>query len=55
MIDMWNDAGFNALTSEQRELYLADAIHPTNAGYLQWWTPYMENVIWEVIGNGKDR
>ena len=55
MIDMWNDAGFNALTSEQRELYLADAIHPTKAGYLQCWTPYMENVIWEVIGNGKDR
>ena len=55
MIDMQNDAGFNALASEQRELYLADAIHPTNAGYLQWWTPYMENVIWEVIGNGKDR
>lgn len=53
-IDLWNDADFNAITPEQRELYLADAIHPTKAGYLEWWTPYMENVLCEVIGNGKD-
>lgn len=50
VIDLWSDADFNAITPEQRELYLADAIHPTKAGYLQWWTPYMENVLYEVIG-----
>ena len=55
VIDLWNDRDFNAITEEQRSLYMADAIHPTKAGYLQWWTPYMENVIWEVIGNEKDR
>lgn len=50
MIDLWDDADFNAITQEQRELYLADAIHPTKAGYLKWWTLYMENVLCEVIG-----
>ena len=54
VIDLWNDAEFNDITSEQRDLYLADAIHPTKAGYLEWWTPYMESVLCEVIGNGKD-
>lgn len=50
VIDMWNDADFNAITQEQRELYLADAIHPNKAVYLKWWMPYMENAIYEVIG-----
>lgn len=54
VIDMWSDADFNEITPEQRDLYLADAIHPTKAGYLEWWTPYIEKVLCEVIGNGKD-
>ena len=49
VIDMWNDATFNSITEEQRTLYMADAIHPTQAGYLEWWTPYMEKVLYEVI------
>lgn len=54
VIDMWNDGGFNEITPEQRSLYMADSIHPTKAGYLEWWTPYMEKVIFEVIEDGKD-
>ena len=41
VIDMWNDAEFNVLTEGQRALYMADGIHPTQAGYLEWWTPYI--------------
>jgi Lysophospholipase L1 and related esterases len=48
VIDMWNDSAFNAITDEQRALYMADSIHPTRAGYLEWWTPYMEQVLYEV-------
>lgn len=54
VIDLWSDESFSAITPEQRELFLADAIHPTKAGYLEWWTPYMENVLCEVIGDGKE-
>lgn len=47
VIDMWNDAEFNVLTEEQRALYMADGIHPTQAGYLEWWTPYIEKYLIE--------
>lgn len=49
VIDMWNDADFNALTEERRALYMADGIHPTQAGYLEWWTPYMEKYLMEGL------
>lgn len=49
VIDLWNDADFNEIRDEQRTLYMADAIHPTQAGYREWWTPYMENVLIEVL------
>lgn len=55
VIDMWNDEDFNALTNEQRALYMADPIHPTQAGYLEWWTPYMEKKLNEMVSKGENR
>lgn len=49
IIDMWNDSDFNNVTDEQKSLYMADSIHPTQAGYLEWWTPVFENKLKEVI------
>lgn len=49
VIDLWNDSDFNAITAEQRSLYLADRIHPTKSGYLEWWTPRMEKALYDVI------
>ena len=49
VIDLWNDEAFNDLTDEQRALYMADAIHPTQAGYLEWWTPVIEKDLYEVV------
>lgn len=45
VIDLWHDRGFNDLSPEKRSLYMADAIHPTKAGYQEWWTPEMEKQI----------
>ena len=45
LIDMWNDSDFNNITSEDSALYMFDAIHPTRAGYLKWWTPYFEDFL----------
>ena len=45
VIDFWNDAPFNDLSAEERSLYMADAIHPTQAGYSLWWMPEMEEVM----------
>lgn len=51
IIDMWNDVDFNNITDEQKSLYMADSIHPTQAGYLEWWTPIFEEKLIEVIEN----
>ncbi len=45
VIDMWNDSDFNSIDQNQRGLYMADSIHPTQAGYLEWWTPYFEQAL----------
>ena len=45
VIDLYTDKEFNDITEEERELYMADKIHPTQAGYLKWWTPQMEKYL----------
>ena len=54
LIDLWNDAAFNDITTEQRSRYMADSIHPTREGYLEWgylewWTPYLKRIIITII------
>lgn len=49
VIDMWNDEAFNSISEDQRGLYMADAIHPSQAGYLEWWTPYFESTLEEIL------
>ena len=34
----------------QRELYMADLIHPTKAGYREWWTPVFEKALTGMLG-----
>lgn len=49
VIDMWNDAGLNAALNKNTALYMADKIHPTKAGYLEIWTPFMEKTVFGVM------
>ena len=49
VIDMWGDTTFNRISKEERELYMADHIHPTQAGYFEWWVPYMEPILIDVM------
>ena len=49
VIDFWNDAEINNITDEQRKLYLIDHIHPTKAGYKEWWLPKFQEILYEVI------
>lgn len=50
LIDLYGDEGFNAISEEKRRLYMADDIHPTRAGYLEWWTPKMEEYLRNYLG-----
>ena len=49
VIDLYSDKEFNNLTIEQRYYYMADSIHPRNAGYLDWWTPRFEECLYELV------
>ncbi len=43
VIDMFNDEAFNAVASDKYYSWACnDPIHPRKAGYLQWWTPYIQ-------------
>ena len=48
VIDLYTDEEFNNITDQQRSLYMADPIHPTKAGYLEWWTPEMEEAYKQI-------
>ncbi len=49
VIDLWNNEGFNKISEKERQLYRADRIHPTKAGYLLWWTPVFEERLYSII------
>ena len=42
VIDLWNNPKLLAVSAEDYQLYMADPIHPTKAGYVVWWTPEIE-------------
>ncbi len=48
VIDFWNNEEINSITDDARKLYLVDHIHPTKAGYIEWWLPEFRRVLAEV-------
>ena len=49
VLDLWSDDEFNNITDQQRELYMNDLIHPTKAGYRDWWGPEMEKQLLDFL------
>ena len=45
ILDLWNDPSFNGISGELREIYMSDDIHPTKAGYRDWWGPELERQL----------
>ncbi len=45
IIDLYRDQAFNDISEEERALYMADDIHPTKAGYREWWLPKFEEAL----------
>ena len=50
MIDLYSDSAFNRITERQRSRFMADSIHPTREGYLEWWTPVIEAELYRIVG-----
>ena len=49
VLDLWNDDTFNEITETERKLFMYDDIHPTKAGYREWWCPEMEQQLIEYL------
>lgn len=49
VIDLWNNNALNRVSEKQYNLYMSDAIHPTKAGYLEWWTPFIEEKLYGYV------
>lgn len=50
IIDLWNEEEMNAVDSEKYKLYMVNGIHPSRAGYKEWWTPQFEKYLYEYLG-----
>lgn len=49
VINLWNSDEMNRVNEVDYALYMADGIHPTQAGYLLWWTPQFERYLIEYM------
>lgn len=50
VIDLWNDPEMNAVSKSDYNLYMVNGIHPSQAGYRDWWTPKFETYITSYLG-----
>ena len=49
VLDLWNDKEMNAISKADYKLYMANGIHPTRAGYRDWWTPKFESFLKGIL------
>ena len=50
VLDLWNDPEMNAVSEADYKLYMVNGIHPSRAGYRDWWTPKVEAFLKENLG-----
>lgn len=50
VIDLWNNEEMNAVSAEDYKLYMVNGIHPSKAGYRDWWTPVFEAYLIDFFG-----
>lgn len=49
VLDLWSSDEFNDIPDEKRAIYMNDGIHPTKAGYRDWWGPEQERQLLELL------
>ena len=49
LINLWDEPSFNAVSEEEYWRFMNDPIHPNIVGYREWWTPFFEKRIKEII------
>ena len=51
IVDLYNNQAMRNVSSADRARYMADDVHPTAAGYLEWWTPVFEEYFRNYYSN----
>lgn len=51
ILDLWTSDEFNTVSDADRALYMKGNIHPTKAGYREWWCPEMEAQIMDYLNS----
>lgn len=49
VLDLWTSDEFNRISDADRALFMDDPIHPTKAGYRDWWGPELEKQLIELL------
>lgn len=49
IIDLWNNGTLNNIDPSLQTHWMADAIHPTREGYLEGWTPIIEQELGRIL------
>ena len=50
-LNMWDDPEVNSIPLKEYKFYMSDVVHPTKAGYLEWWTPMFEAELYEMLAD----
>lgn len=53
IINLWDEPTFNSVSEEDYKKYMSDPIHPTLEGYREWWTPFIEKKVKEMLQIGE--
>ncbi len=48
-LNMWDDPAVKAVSLKDYNFWMSDVVHPTKAGYLQWWTPMFEEHLYSLL------
>ena len=49
IIDLYNNEEMRKVSPEDKKRWMADDVHPTSAGYLEWWTPVFEDYLQNYV------
>lgn len=49
IINLWDEPTFNSVSEKDYKKYMSDPIHPTLEGYREWWTPFIEKKVKEML------
>ncbi|MFA5006920.1 MAG: SGNH/GDSL hydrolase family protein [Candidatus Izemoplasmatales bacterium] len=55
VVDLWNDPVMNAVDPADRDRFMADGVHPTLTGYVEWWGPRIEAALIRLLGEAASR